>query len=471
MSDEARKSPRRWITVLGAGLALPVILLLIYIGGNEYLFPQWGRFIAIFLALSFSMSFRFLSGRSGHEVTAVLLVSAIYNLHMSLGGYAYLGWWGIPAFLVFPLVFWLLFRRRTRLWRIMAGFALAILAGLVMVTVFRTDASGRFAAQCEGQRAQVPEFVMDLPGGAFHPYDFGGVPSAPSIGVGYGLGEEFFLIRPEENRLVRAGSFSTGIQRVAVDAAGARFALPAWGHWGKDERVYLVDAFDGRLLREIAVPECKNCFEAEFRGDNLYVLCEVSHSLHKLSLEEPFQPTVSLVLPGMNAYDFAVDAQGRLAYVTDWLSPWLTVVNLERMEVESRKWVGFSSFGVALGPDGLLYVAQMFLRRVRVLDPLDLSIIRTIHAGYGPRDLAFDSGRNWLLIGNYFAGTLEVAALDTGERLGRIFVGELLRGLYVDSSRDRLYLACGCGVRSLELSALADALRKGMSSAYDAADR
>lgn len=457
MADEVKKHPWRWLTFLGAGLASPAIVLLAYIGGNEYLFPQWGRYAAISLALACSLGMRFITGRSGHEFTAVLLALGVYNLHMSLGGYAYLGWWAIPAFLVFPAACWLLFRRRSRIWRSMFGFSLAILAGLVMVTVFRTDESTRFADHCPAEQAELPDYIKEVAGGPFHPYDFGGTPGAATIGVGYGLDENFYYLLQDENRLVWAGSFSTGIQRVAADPEGSRWALPAWGHWGRDERVYLTDA-QGKPLEEIVVPGCRNCFEAEFSGDYLFVLCEVSHSLHRFNLADASQPVSSLVLPGMNAYDLAIDAPGRFAYITDWLSPWLTVVDLKSLEVVSRKWVGFSSFGIAFGPDGLLYVAQMFLRRVQVIQPSDLSLVRTIPADYGPRDLAFDSSRKLLFIGNYFDGTLDVATLDDGERKGRMYVGKLLRGLYFDSPHDRLYLACGCGVRFVEVKMLLECI-------------
>jgi len=99
-------------------------------------------------------------------------------------------------------------------------------------------------------------------------------------------------------------------------------------------------------------------------------------------------------------------------------------------------------------------VAQPLSRRVRVIDARRMEIVRTIRAGYGPRDLAFDPRRRVLFIGNYFDGTLDIVRLADGQRLRRFFVGDLLRGLWLDESRDRLLAAVGCGVRVIDLPAV-----------------
>ena len=127
-------------------------------------------------------------------------------------------------------------------------------------------------------------------------------------------------------RLVRGDEVNDGIQRVTPHPNEPLLAMPAWGHWGVEETIYLVDEETGMVRDRVLVPGCRNAFEVEFVADRMYVLCESSHSLHELAIDSPYRELHSLELPGMDSYDMAVDRKKKLAYVTDWLSPYLVEV-------------------------------------------------------------------------------------------------------------------------------------------------
>jgi hypothetical protein len=446
-----RRPPSRVVTVLGAFGALLCGLLLFVLGANEYLFPSWGRYVALAAGLAVALAVRAFGKQNGHEFAFTLLALSLYNAHLSLGGFTYLGWAAPVVFSATVAVVALFFRRRTWLWRVLAGLNVAFLVGLVMVMAFRDFTFLDDQDRCRAEAEQLPSFVHRVDG-PMHPYDFGGRQGGETLGVAFGFEPHVYLLHHDGPRLERGDKIERGVQRVTPHPVRAELALPIWAQWGAAERLVLVDSTTAKVVGEVPVPGCRNVFEAAFFGGHLYALCEVSHSLHEFEAEPPYRPLRSLTLPGMDKYDLAIDEKTGRAYVTDWFSPFLVEVDLETMRVTRRRWVGFSSFGVTFGPDGRLYVAQMFLRRVVVLDPENLEVTEKIAAGYGPRDLDFDPGRKLVLVGNYFDGTVDVVTLADGKRIARFFAGELLRGLWYDQTRDRLYLATGCGVKWCRLA-------------------
>jgi len=451
MQNSAEKKPSRAVTVLGSLLAAPFILLLFAVGENEYLAAEWGRYVALGAALFVALTYRMLTRRSGHEVAWVAFALALYNAHMSLGGYLYLGWKAIPATLAPVALVYLVFRRRTRWWRVMTGVTIVGLVGLVLVMMNRDFTFLNKKRMCTAENRAVGELVYTVVPNPLHPYDFGGVSGEETIGVGYGFLRQSYLLRLDNMTLIKGDPINDGVQRVTPHPSRPLLAAPAWGHWGDNESVYLIDRNTGRVETQVFVPGCRNAFEVAFAGDFMYVLCEVSHSLHELIAAPPYEQERLLKLPGANSYDLAIDHERMLAYITDWLSPYLLEVDLREMRVVRKLWIGWSAFGIEFGPDNLLYIAQPLHGRVRVVDGRAMRVVRSIDAGYGPRDLDFEARRGLLFIANYFDGTIDAVKLADGTRLARLQVGRLPRGIWVDQSRDRLLIACGCGIRLVEL--------------------
>jgi len=452
---DIEKKPSRVITVIGAVIALPFIYLLYFIGANQYVFPAWCGLAAVVVGLLIGLSLRLVRKRSGHEISWVIALLALYNVHMSVGGYLYLNWWALPAAAVVPAVVFFIFRRRSFLWRGLFSFTMIFFLGLTMMQIHRNFDFIDKQELCADAQNRLPEGVTLVVPQPLHPYDFGGVPGNDYIGVAYGEMQHYlFTLYLPSMKLIRGDDAKSGIQRVEPVPGKSLLAMPAWGQRGVEETVYLVDPESAQIRETVRIPGCRNAFETAFINDRMYVLCETSHSLHELQAESPYRLLRSLTLPGMNSYDMAVDGETGRGFITDWLSPYLVEVDLAAMQVTRKKWIGWSALGIAFGPDGMLYVAQPFSRRVRVVEPKDLNIVRTIAAGYGPRDLEFDPERGLLFIGNYFDGTVDVVSLADGGRITRFFAGELLRGIWFDAGGDRLLLATGCGVCLADLQKL-----------------
>jgi hypothetical protein len=449
----SKKSPP-WTDLGGSLLGLVCVCLLVTLGlHNEYLFPTWGTWVALIVGLAGALLLRLFRRRPGCEVLFVLLVMNLYSVVFWTGGYSYLGWLAVPVFLCLAITPYLVFRRRERLWRLLFALNLAMVFGTAMLETCRSYAAVNADKKCRAEEEIVPSFVHSVPGPR-HPYDFDGVSNERYLGAAFGQTRQFYLLDADQMQLRPAARVPRGVQRVVAHPQLPLYVLPPWSKMGNDERIEFVDRSTGQLVARTSVTGCRNLFTVAFWNDRMFALCEVSHTLHEFSARPPFEQMRSLSLPGMDAYDLAIDPEHGRALVSDYFSPWLTEVDLGAMAVLRRKWVGPFSFHIAFAPDGRVYIAQMLWRRVLVLDPKSLEVVRKIPAGYGPRDFDFDQNRGLLLIGNYYDGTLDVVGLDDGQRHQRVFVGGLLRGLWFDHARDRLYLAAGCGVRWIPGSAL-----------------
>jgi len=457
------KKPSKWLTILGIIIAVPIGLFLFYFSQNEYVFAQWGRYVALGLGLALGLAYLLVRKKSAHVFAWILATLSLYNFPVSIGGFVYLHYWALLLAVILILLPVFVFRRRTLTWRILTGVTLYTLVGFVLLMISRNYYFLDEKARCAGESRKLPSFVQNVAPQPLHPYDFGGESGSRIIGVAYGMQKDAYLFDLDRLRLIKGSRIDTGAQRITPVPDKPMLAAPAWGHWGELSRktnqpprdpIYFIEAQTGRPTGLAQVPKCRNIFEVEFAADRMYALCEVSHSFHEMSAEPPYQALRSLTLPGMDSYDFALDRSRGKAYITDWFSPALLEVDLAGMKVSRWKWIGWSSFGVAFGPDGYLYVAQPFSRRVRVIDTgkSEMRIVRTIQAGYGPRDLEFDSGRQTLFIGNYFDGTVDLVRLGDGRRLLRIYVGDLVRGLWFDAPTNRLLAATACGIKMVELS-------------------
>ena len=169
MQNSAEKKPSRVVTVLGSLLAAPFILLLFAVGENEYLAAEWGRYVALGAALFVALTYRMLTRRSGHEVAWIAFALALYNAHMSLGGYLYLGWKAIPAALTPIAIVYLLFRRRTRWWRVMTGVTIVGLVGLVLVITNRDFTFINKKRMCAAESRAVGSPVRTVVPDPLHP--------------------------------------------------------------------------------------------------------------------------------------------------------------------------------------------------------------------------------------------------------------------------------------------------------------
>jgi len=95
----------------------------------------------------------------------------------------------------------------------------------------------------------------------------------------------------------------------------------------------------------------------------------------------------------------AVAANRTELYVANEVSNVLHVINLSTGAVTNVPLSGGGE-GIALGPDGKLYIGEVFAGLVEVVNPVTRTIVRTISVGGVPREVAPDAARNQVLVAN-----------------------------------------------------------------------
>jgi len=86
-------------------------------------------------------------------------------------------------------------------------------------------------------------------------------------------------------------------------------------------------------------------------------------------------------------------------YVANEISNVLQIINLSSGAVASVP-LSSGGEGIALGPDGKLYIGEVFAGLVEVVDPVTRTVVRTITVGGVPREVAADAARNQILVAN-----------------------------------------------------------------------
>lgn len=106
--------------------------------------------------------------------------------------------------------------------------------------------------------------------------------------------------------------------------------------------------------------------------------------------------------------------------------------------------VGAQPYGVALTPDGRLYVANNGSNTISVVDPATANaytVSPTITVGRGPGEIAIDPVADRAYVSNYNDSTVSVIDIAAGSVIATISPGGL--GVAVDPGLGRLYIAYG----------------------------
>lgn len=91
----------------------------------------------------------------------------------------------------------------------------------------------------------------------------------------------------------------------------------------------------------------------------------------------------------------------------------LTVLDLDDMAIQERRWIGINNWGVAINKyNGNIWITRPVAGEVLVLDS-SLAYLKRVRVGCAPRDLAFDYQRECVIVGNYFSGIVSLIDLKT----------------------------------------------------------
>jgi hypothetical protein len=457
--------------------ALPLILLLFALAQNEYLFVPIVCAVGIAFVAAFGISFRIIRRTRSHTPFWIIVFLCVYNAPMVLGGYTYLGaWLFLLAPIIFAVGFWSIRKSHPAL-RIATGVVAVSIFGIFSLHFHRNLDFDQTLRRCEREKKTLNP-VVELVDAQKHPYDFTivgefGKSAEPfddagreKIVAAYGLGDRLRVFDgltgalEKEIRLPREGE----VQRLVPEPGGSFVYAPPWGRRGRREEIFRIDVKNGKVIDAVPVNYlpasnddgqskevngCRNVFEVVLDGNIIYALCEVSHSLVKINAWN-HQIIGELKLPGLDAYDMVFDPVKRRIISTDYWSPNLVVIDADRFSIDRTLRIGWSSFGIVLH-ERKLFVARPLAREVVEIDADTLKIVRRIEVGYGVRDLEIDKRRGLLFAGNYYDGTVDAVDVQNGERVARLFVGSLLRGISLCVDGRFLYCATGCGVKRVEI--------------------
>jgi len=92
-----------------------------------------------------------------------------------------------------------------------------------------------------------------------------------------------------------------------------------------------------------------------------------------------------------------------------------------------------------------VYLASTVTGQVRVLDLDTLKPVDRFRLAPGLRNMNFDSARRWVLIANYFQGTLQAYDVTRKRIVGSLFLGTRLRWVDVDPESGKWYASSSVG--------------------------
>ncbi len=149
----------------------------------------------------------------------------------------------------------------------------------------------------------------------------------------------------------------------------------------------------------------------------LLVLCEMSHTLHFINLDD-LKETKQISLPLMMTYSLAVDESRNRAYVTGQISRKLFAIDLEERKIVQTKRASFINFNMVVDEStGNLWISTPPSNSIVVLDP-DFNFVDRIPVGYWPRDLVVNKARGLVIPGNYLSSTMFFISLNARQSLG-----------------------------------------------------
>ncbi|MCZ7582542.1 MAG: hypothetical protein M5R36_03965 [Deltaproteobacteria bacterium] len=438
--------------ILRSAAALPVVALLLTLAGNEYFFAPWMSITGCAAIIAAGLVFRARTQKRASIPFWLIVFLSAYNFPLAAGGYVFLKYW---SFAVAPLCFgvgWFVYFKAHAVKRMGFGVVLASLFRHFLLHFQRHLDFDASLGRCAAEREKLPASVRVIDE-TRHPYDFAMVtPEAGPrlLAAAYGWTGRLRFWDAESETFVREAKIATEgeIQRLTPSEDGAVLYVPPWSRREDEETILVFDVASGGVVSELTVPHCRNLFDIVIGNapGELFALCETSHTLVRLTTLGDFDKHVRL--PGRDAYDVALNGRFHRLFTTDYWSPYVTVVRAGKLTVERTIRVGWSTFG-ALSSGDRVFVARPLASEVVEIDAKSLEVARRFDVGYGVRDLEIDAKRDVLFAGNYFDGTLDAVDLGSGERLSRVFVGKLLRGLYFDAETDCVYAATGCGIKAV----------------------
>jgi YVTN family beta-propeller protein len=150
----------------------------------------------------------------------------------------------------------------------------------------------------------------------------------------------------------------------------------------------------------------------------------------------------ALRIPWAGADHLDFSANGRFALMSTEYAGWLVRIDLRRMAVSGRLFVGGRPIDVRLAPDGsVFYVANQATGGVAVIDPVGMRQIGFIRTGSGAHGLAISRDARQLYVSNRRAGTVSVIDFATRRVIRTWRIGGTPDMIAVSPAGTRLWIS------------------------------
>jgi YVTN family beta-propeller protein len=147
----------------------------------------------------------------------------------------------------------------------------------------------------------------------------------------------------------------------------------------------------------------------------------------------------------INVGDFplgvAINPAGNIAYVANYYSDSVSVVNLTNNVVTNTIAVGGFPFGVVINPAGTIGYVVNNSGSVSVINLTNNVVTNTIAVGVAPTNLAINPAGTLAYVSNYGAGTVSVINLSTNSVVQTVSGFSSPRGIAINSTGTFAYIA------------------------------
>ncbi len=93
-----------------------------------------------------------------------------------------------------------------------------------------------------------------------------------------------------------------------------------------------------------------------------------------------------------------------------------------------------------------IYFTSPFIKTLIEVDGASFDVTRQMTVGQFPREVAYHEKSGRLIVANYGSGTISVIDVDKWQIIATIYLGKLVRSIYIDPQTGRTFVVTACGI-------------------------
>ncbi|HEY7193137.1 MAG TPA: beta-propeller fold lactonase family protein [Gemmatimonadales bacterium] len=163
------------------------------------------------------------------------------------------------------------------------------------------------------------------------------------------------------------------------------------------DSLFKVDLTTNTVTGSLPLPATSHHLLTHPNGNIVYVATRDAGSV--LEVDWHSMTVLRTFTLGGRPQGMAMSADHSELYVANELSNVLHIITLSNGAINNVSLTGGGE-GMSLGPDGKLYIGEVFAGLVEVVNPETRTLVRTVTVGGTPREVATDAARNQVVVAN-----------------------------------------------------------------------